>query len=132
MLNVYVLAAGEVMHRWLYTELIEDYFPGWLKHCSYLVQDFERCLHSEEPLASLKDIGVELVEDYPKCSQDFNAIENAWEILRERLDEMLPRGLETRDQFVQRLMKAVAWVNKHKADELEYLSRNQKERASDC
>ena len=131
-LNVYVLEAGEVMDRWLYAELIEDNFPCWLKGCCYLVQDFERCLHSEEPLASLTDIGVELVEGYPKCSQDFNAIENAWKILRERLDETLPRGLETRDRFVQRLTAAVAWVNKHKANELEYLSRNQKERANDC
>ena len=70
-----------------YTELIEDYFPRWLKGCSYLVQDFERCLHAEEPLSSLSGIGVELVEDYPKCSQDFNAIENAWKMLRDRLDE---------------------------------------------
>ena len=76
--------AGEVMNCWLYTELIEDYFPKWLKGCSYLVQDFERCLHSEEPLSSLSGLGVELVEDYPKCSQDFNAIENAWELLRDR------------------------------------------------
>lgn len=131
-LNVYVLGAEEVMDRWLYAELIEDYFPRWLKNCCYLVQDFERCLHSEEPMASLKDIGVELVEGYPKCSQDFNAIENAWKILRDRLNETLPRGLETRDRFVVRLLAAVAWVNKHKKAELEYLSRNQKERADDC
>lgn len=131
-LNVYVLEEREVMDRWLYTELIEDYFPQWLNHCSYLVQDFERCLHTEEALAALDDIGVELVEDYPKCSQDFNAIENAWKILRDRLDVTLPRGQETRDSFVRRLTAAVVWVNQSKASELEYLSRNQKERANDC
>ena len=131
-LNVYVLEEREVMDRWLYVELIEDYFPQWLKGCSYLVQDFERCLHSEEPKAALEDIGVELVGDYPKCSQDFNAIENAWKILRDRLDETLPQGRETRDAFVRRLKTAVVWVNQNKASELEYLSRNQKERASDC
>lgn len=131
-LNVYVLEEGEVMDRWLYAELIEDYFPRWLKHCCYLVQDFERCLHAEEPMASLREIAVELVDGYPKCPQDFNAIENAWKILRERLDETLPRGLETRDRFVERLLSAVAWVNRHKKAELEYLSRNQKERANDC
>ena len=131
-LNVYVLEEREVMDRWLYTELIEDYFPQWLKHCSYLVQDFERCLHTEEPKAALQDIGVHLVDDYPKCSQDFNAIENAWKILRDRLNETLPLGHETRDQYVRRLKAAVVWVNQNKASELEYLSRNQKERASDC
>ena len=131
-LNVYILEAAEVMDRWLYTELIEDYFPGWLKNCTYLVQDFERCLHAEEPLSSLRDIGVELVDDYPKCSQDFNAIENVWKLVRDRLDETLPQGLETRDRFVRRLRTAIAWVNKNKAAELEYLSRNQKERANDC
>ena len=131
-LNVYVCEEGEVMDRWLYTELIEDYFPAWLKHCTYLVQDFERSLHTAEPLAALEEIGVELVENYPKCSQDFNAIENAWKRLRERLDVTLPVALEKRDAFVRRLKAAVAWVNIHKKAELEYLSRNQKERANDC
>ena len=131
-LHIYVLEQGEVMDRWLYVELIEDYFPGWLQHCCYLVQDFERCLHAEESLAALHDIGVELVDGYPKCSQDFNAIENVWKLLRERLAETLPRGKETRDHFVTRLELATAWLNRYKAEELKYLSTNQKERAHDC
>ena len=59
-------------------------------------------MRTAEPLASLKDIGVELVEGYPKCSQDFNAIESAWKLVRDRLDATLPVGLETRHHFVKR------------------------------
>ena len=131
-LNIHILDEGEVMNRYLYAELIEEYFPEWLGHCCYLVQDFEKCLHCEEPLAALKDIGVELVEGYPKCSQDFNAIENAWKLLRERLYDTLPKSLETREQFIRRLRAAVAWLNLRKRDELWYLATNQKERATDC
>ena len=54
---------------------------AWLGSCRYLVQDFERCLRCQEPLIALEEIGVELVENYPRCSQDFNAIENAWDLL---------------------------------------------------
>ena len=131
-LNIYILEEGVNRNSLLYAELIDDYFPRWLKHCSYLVQDFERCLRTAEPLASLKDIGVELVEGYPKCSQDFNAIESAWKLVRDRLDATLPVGLETRHHFVKRLEAAVAWVNRHQAAQLWYLSTNQKERANDC
>lgn len=131
-LNVYTLEKGEVMDRFLYAELIEDYFPKWLGACSYLVQDFERCLRCEEPLQALDSIGLELVEEYPKCSQDFNAIENAWKILRERLNDTLPTGLEDRDSFICRMNTAVAWVNRNKREQLWYLSNNQKERANDC
>ena len=65
-------------------------------------------------------------------SQDFNAIENAWGILRERLDENQPTYLEGRKEFIQRLNAAVRWANKNKADRLWYLSTNQKERANEC
>ena len=131
-LHIYVLEVGEVMDRYVYAELIEDFFPGWLGACCYLVQDFEKCLRCEEPLAALESIGVDLVEDYPRCSQDFNAIENAWKIVRERLNDTLPVGLEARDNFVRRLNSAISWVNRHRSDDLWYLSTNQKERAEDC
>ena len=58
----------------------------------------------------MKDIGVELVPDYPKCSQDFNAIENCWHLLRNRLAETMPKQLESRDDFIERLHRAVAWL----------------------
>ncbi len=94
------------------------------------MQDFERCLRTAESLAALEDIGVELVEGYPPCSQDFNAIENVWKLLRDRLDQTLPTGLEDRACFVRRLNTAVRWLNANKADEMWHLSTNQKERAN--
>jgi len=131
-LHVYVLEAGEVMSGDLYMELIEDCFPDWLGPCTYLVQDFERCLRSEEPLAALENIGVELVENYPKCSQDFNAIENIWKLLRERMNDTLPVGMEARDHFVRRLHHAVAWLNKNRREVMWNYCTNQKKRAADC
>ena len=131
-LNVYVIEKGEIMDRYLYQELIEDYFPGWMAHSEYLVQDFERALRCDEAMLALRDIGLELVEDYPPVSQDFNAIENAWKHLRDRLNDTLPTGIERREDFVKRLLAAVAWVNKNCAEELAFLSRNQKRRARDC
>ena len=129
-LNVYILEEGEVMNTFLYVELIEDYFPEWLGGCSSLVQDFERCLHSEESLAALEDIGVELVEGYPPCSQDFNAIENVWKLLRDRLAQTLPIGLEDRPCFIRRLKAAVRWLNTNRSEDMWHLSTNQKERVN--
>ncbi len=59
-------------------------------------------------------------------------MENVWEILRGRLAETLPAGLETRDAFIRRLKLAVQWANRHERDQLWYLARNQKERCRDC
>jgi hypothetical protein len=131
-LNVEILAKGEVMNQDLYAELIEDKFEGWLKGSSYLVQDFERCLRSPGPLLALRQLGVDLVDGYPKCSQDFNAIENCWKMLRDRLHDTMPRGLETRDAFTQRLLTAVLWMNRNKSQEMWHLGTNQKERCRDC
>jgi len=128
-LKIRVLPDGEHMNRWWYAWIVEHCFPNWLGECTYIVQDHEKCLHCEEPLAAMAAIGVELVKDYPKCSQDLNAIENAWKLLKDRLYETLPTRLESREDFVRRLKAAVAWVNRNRYDELLYLSHNQKERA---
>ena len=77
----------------------------------------------------MRKIGVQLVEHYPKCSQDLNAIENAWKLLKDRLNETLPVGMEKRADFIVRLRNAVAWVNKNKRDDLLYHCNSQKERA---
>jgi hypothetical protein len=131
-LNVYILEEGEVMDQTLYIELIEDKFSEWMAHCRYLVQDFEPCLRAEGSLEALDRIGLELVEDYPRSSQDFNAIENIWKLLRERLHVTLPQGLEPRDAFVTRLLAAVAWLNRNRVDQMWMYATNQKERATDC
>ena len=84
-------------------------------------------------MLALEQLGVALVEDYPRVSQDFfNAIENAWKLLRERLSDTLPMGLEKREAFIFRLRSAVTWLNRSRRKELWYLARNQKERCRDC
>ena len=131
-LNVHVLDEGEVMDRALYVELIEDKFDDWRLNCDFLVCDYEGCLRTPEALHALNRCGLQLVDGYPKVSQDFNAIENAWAILRERLDETCPVDLETRGDFVKRLRAAVRWANTHRSDQLWMLSTNQKKRATEC
>ena len=131
-LNIHVLDEGEVMDRSLYVELIEDKFDDWRLNCDWLVTDYEGCLRTPEALHALDRCGLKLVEDYPRVSQDFNAIENAWAILRERLDQTCPVEMESRCDFVRRLRAAVRWTNTHRSEQLWYLSTNQKERAADC
>ena len=131
-LHIHVLDDGEVMDRVVYTELIEDKFEEWCANCEHLVCDFEGCLRTPEAIHALTKVGLTLVEDYPKCSQDFNAIENAWALVKERLDQTVPVRMESRDEFINRLKAAVLWVNRNRGDRLWYLSTNQKERANDC
>ena len=130
-LHVTVLPEKVVMNRWWYAWVLKRYFPMWLDGCDKLIQDYERCLRCEEPLNELAQLGVELVDDYPKCSQDLNAIENAWNVLRQRLDETLPTDLESRDEFTARLRAAVRWVNANRADQLWKFCTDQKERADE-
>jgi len=129
---IHVLDQGEVMDRTLYTELIEDKFDDWRGNCEYLVCDFEACLRTEEALHALRRIKLKLVDDYPPVSQDFNAIENVWAILKERLDQTVPVEVEDRESFIRRLKSAVLWANWHRSEQLRYLCYNQKERAADC
>ena len=129
---IHVLDEGETMNEMLYIELIEDHFDDWRGNCDWLVCDYEGLLRTEDVQHALKKSGLTLVEGYPKCGQDFNAMENAWALIRERLNETQPSTLEHRDEFVKRLHAAVKWVNKHRAKRLWHLSTNQKERANDC
>ena len=131
-LHIHVLDADEVMDRFVYADLVEDRFEQWCGSCEYLVCDYEGCLRSQEALLALESVNLKLVEDYPKSSQDFNAIENAWKILKERLAETMPVHLEGRSDFIKRLRAAVKWMNTVRAEQLQYLSTNQKKRATDC
>ena len=110
--NVYILEEGEVMDRFLYTDLVEDYFDRWRLGCEYLVCDYESCLRTPEALAALRKIGMQLVDGYPKVSQDFNALANVWGIIKKRLLDTCPVKLETRVQFIARLKAAVRWINR--------------------
>ena len=131
-LSIYILDESEVMNQELYSELIDEYFEDWMGNSTGLVCDFERCLRTASSLEALDRIGLPLVEEYPRVSQDFNAIENAWDMVKQRLDQTLPVKREDRGQFVERLMSAVAWVNRQRAEDLWYISTNQKERADEC
>ena len=131
-LSIHVLEEGESMDQWVYAALIEDHFDTWLDGCHLLIQDFEKCLRAPQARAALDDVGVTLVEKYPRCSQDFNGIENAWKLLRDQLDATLPSGLESRSHFVTRLHDAVRFLNRNKGDELWYHCTNQKDRAWSC
>ena len=79
----------------------------------------------------MEGVGLEVVPEYPRVSQDFNAIENAWNLLRQRLDQTLPDFLERRDDFVARLRAAVRWVNENRYEALLEYCHNQKQRAKD-
>ena len=131
-LSIHVLDEGEVMNQVIYTELVEDKFEDWCGDCDYLVCDYESCLRCPSALHALSKTPLTLVDPYPTRSQDFNAMENAWFTLKQRLDETRPIKLEGRDEFIARLGAAVRWVNKNKAKHLWYISTNQKERADEC
>ena len=75
------------------------------------------------------DVGLELLADYPKCSQDLNPIETAWRGLRRRLSVTEPTSMETRAAFGIRLRHAVVWLNKHRVSHFMELCTLQKERA---
>ena len=96
-----------------------------------LVQDHERALWTDEARAAMEEIGIELLEQYPKCSQDLNVIETAWRELRERLATTEPRRMEDRSEFLTRLRLAVQWVNRNRGTYLRSICFAQKARAQD-
>ena len=108
------------MNQNVCAELAEDKFEAWAGNCEHLVCDYEKCLRTDFSVRQLTKANLKLVDPYPRSSQDFNAIENAWKLLRDRLNETLPKDCETRDQFVKRLVSAVAWVNRNKKADLWY------------
>lgn len=131
-LNVHVLDEGEVMNQLVYSDLIEDKFEEWCGSCEYLLCDYESCLRCPLAVHSLSKTPLRLHDPYPVASQDFNAIENAWGLLKDRITETMPTKLESRDELVKRLKTAVGWVNKNKAETLWTLSTNQKKRVDEC
>ena len=136
-LFVTVLPEGEAMNRWNYAKVVAKCFPGWIRSAMgrrakpIMVQDHERALWCDEPRDAMRECGIELLENYPKCSQDLNVIETAWRELRERLYETEPTEMEDREEFIKRLRLAVAWVNRNRRSYLRHLCRAQKERAEE-
>ena len=137
MLCIYIMPAGEVMNRWWYEWLIIKKFPIWIaKHAgkrakTFLVQDHERALWCDEPIAAMPEQGISLLVNYPKCSQDLNPIETAWREVRARLYDTEPTDREGRDAFISRLKLAVEWVNRNRGGYLKTLCNCQKAWAND-
>jgi hypothetical protein len=136
---VSALRKGMSMNSKRYSKFVRKHFLKWTRKAlgkkntkqPFLVQDHERCLWTEESQKAIREAGVRLLENYPKSSQDLNAIETCWRELRERLYVTEPTDLETRCKFLRRMHKAVAWVNKHRKKYLLELCNDQKERAND-
>ena len=134
-LFITVLPVGEVMNRWTYAKIIKNKFPGWLRQVkiksAFLVQDHERALWTDVAREAMEEIGINLLENYPKCSQDLNPIETAWREVRARLDVTMPSAMESRDAFITRLRTAVAWINNNRGDYLMHICSAQKAWARD-
>ena len=134
-LYVVALPAGTGMTIKQYVKVIEKNFVGWIKDAfwkgctTYLVQDHERSLWNDKCKVAFKKANIQLLENYPKSSQDLNAIEVAWRELKARLYETAPTKLEKRTNFLRRVHNAVAWVNKNRADLRLMLCQGQKGRA---
>ena len=128
-LFVYVLPDGVVMNQVWYQWVVKTKFPQWLRKAlgrrrakkASLVQDHERCLWATGSQDAIKAIGVKLLANYPKCSQDLNPIETAWREIRARLAVTMPRRMEDRASFVARLRTTVAWINRNRRDYLRQL-----------
>ena len=123
------------MNGGVYNQLVTQRFAIWRRACLgdakpvHLVQDHEKCLWQERNLTALRHVGCRVVADFPRSSPDLNAIEGWWQVLRVRLEETEPEGLETREDFVTRLRRTVHWLNDNRAQDALSLASNQKARA---
>ena len=120
-----------------YQSLIESKFEEWRVACfrrnrpCFLVQDHEKCLWQPQNLAALRTAGCEVMKDFPKSSPDLNAIEGAWNLLRQRLEATEPDAIESRPEFLARLRRTVSWLNVHQAAAMRAMCTNQKKRAAE-
>ena len=57
--------------------------------------------------------------------------EGWWRVLRERLEQASPEGVETRAAFIARLRRTANWLNERRWEDGLKLCTNQKERAAD-
>ena len=89
-LHVTILPQGWTFDAEIFSDIVDEHFEEWVGTCDKLVADYEGFLRSPEALQAYERIGISLVDDYPKVSQDFNPIENAWKILHDRLNITRP------------------------------------------
>ena len=115
--------------------MVDQNFRKWIDEAfwpgakTFLAQDGEKCLWNDKCISTMNRNGISVLKEFPKSSQDLDAIEVAWRELETRLLETQPASLETRESFIGRLRNGVAWVNKNRADKFLRLCQGQKVRA---
>ena len=126
-----------------YNGMVKTYFAKWRRRFFPtlpksekvpIVKDFERFLRwgNTKEFDNMKaegEAGYRTVQQHPKCSPDFNAIEGWWDILQTRLNLAAPLEREGRRGFVKRLRRTVTWMNANLRERGCFLCSNQKQRA---
>ena len=126
-----------------YNQFVKTWFLKWKRTCyrSFpkgekvtLIKDHERFLrrgHASDysNLQAERDPGFETVQQHPKVSPDFDAIEGWWHVLQQRLSLTAPVELERRSAFLRRLRRTVTWLSRHAREHGKKLCTNQKDRA---
>ena len=121
-----------------YECMVEKHFAKWKKTMFPrmgktkvpLVKDFEGFLRQPRNLKAEENAGFKTLKEHTKCSPDLNAIENAWDLLQDRLLLTAPVEMEARSEFVKRLRRTVTWMNTNARKHGRALCRNQKKRAA--
>jgi transposase len=126
-----------------YNRMVKTYFAKWRRKFLPkfpksekvpLVKDFERFLRwgktkEFDNMKAEDEAGYRTVQQHPKCSPDFNAIEGWWDVLQVRLNLTAPVEMERRSDFVKRLRRTVNWMNANLRKHGQLLCTNQKQRA---
>ena len=121
-----------------YLAMVKKHFSGWKKKMFPrlgktkipLVKDFEGFLRQPRNLQAEEAAGFKTLTQHTKCSPDLNAIENAWDLLQDRLLLTAPVELESCSEFVTRLRRTINWMNANPRKQGRGLCRNQKKRAA--
>lgn len=121
-----------------YECMVKKHFANWKKKMFPrmgkikipLVKDFEGFLRQPRNLKAEENAGFKTLKEHTKCSPDLNAIENAWDLLQDRLLLTAPVEIEDRSEFVTRLRRTVNWMNQNARKHGRALCRNQKKRAA--
>ena len=120
-----------------YRRMVRTKFAKWRRNCwprgrVLIAKDYERFLRHPANVEAEAEAGCDPIDQFPKCSPDFNAIEGWWRKLKLYLEEREPVNRETRASFLQRLRRAVDALNRRFRNEGRALCRNQQVRAAEC
>ena len=120
-----------------YRHMVRTKFAKWRRRCwprgrVFIAKDYERFLRHPATVEAEAEAGCDPIEQFPKCSPDFNAIEGWWRKLKLYLEEREPVERESRGSFLRRLRRAVGVLNRRFRNEGRTLCRNQVVRAAEC